>query len=72
MTTINEQEWNIEYFKKELTKLINKHSIDNKVNIPDYLISDYLVKSIEQLTSMQRLIDYNFPKPNIQILTKKE
>jgi hypothetical protein len=33
---------NIEEFKKELTSLINKYSIENRSNTPDYLIADYL------------------------------
>ena len=33
---------NIEEFKKDLSSLINKYSIENRSNTPDYLIADYL------------------------------
>jgi hypothetical protein len=33
---------NIEEFKKELISLVNKYSIENRSNTPDYLIADYL------------------------------
>jgi len=34
-------------FKKELTDLINKFSLDNKCNTPDYILCDYIVNCIE-------------------------
>jgi len=30
-------------FKQELTDLINKHSLENSSNTPDYIITEYLV-----------------------------
>lgn len=33
---------NIENFQKELTNLINKHSLDNDANTPDYILSNIL------------------------------
>jgi hypothetical protein len=33
---------NIKEFKKELKSLINKYSLENRSNTPDYLIADYL------------------------------
>ena len=31
-------------FRRELTQLINRYSIDNSYNTPDYILSDYLIK----------------------------
>jgi hypothetical protein len=33
---------NIEEFKKDLKGLINRHSLENRSNTPDYIIADYL------------------------------
>lgn len=30
-------------FKQELTDLVNRHSIENHSNTPDYIIAEYLV-----------------------------
>ena len=30
-------------FKRELTILINKYSLENKSNTPDYILADYLI-----------------------------
>jgi hypothetical protein len=30
-------------FQKELTKLINKYSLENKSNTPDFILASYLV-----------------------------
>ena len=34
-------------FQKELTQLINKHSMENGSNTPDFMLSDYLRKCLE-------------------------
>lgn len=34
-------------FKKELTDLINKFSLDDKCNTPDYILCDYIIGCIE-------------------------
>tara|TARA_R110002020_G_scaffold9539_2_gene37436 strand:- start:4337 stop:4546 length:210 start_codon:yes stop_codon:yes gene_type:complete len=36
-------------FKKELTELINKHSLENNSGTPDYIIADYLMLALENL-----------------------
>ena len=30
-------------FKKDLTGIINEHSLENEFNLPDFLIAEYLV-----------------------------
>lgn len=34
-------------FKSELTTLINKHSLENITNTPDYILADYLLNCLE-------------------------
>jgi hypothetical protein len=36
-------------FEKELEQLINKHSVDAKVGMPDFVIAQYLVKCLTAL-----------------------
>ncbi len=35
-------------FKEELTVLINKYSLENKSNTPDYILADYLMGCLNQ------------------------
>lgn len=35
-------------FKEELTVLINKYSLENKSNTPDYILADYLMSCLNQ------------------------
>lgn len=49
MKTYNKKE-----FKKELTKLINYHSIENGSNTPDFLLADYLMDCLETFNKMSR------------------
>jgi CRISPR/Cas system CMR-associated protein Cmr5 small subunit len=41
---------NLEYFRDKLIKLINYCSLENKGNIPDYIIANYLVNSYKNLS----------------------
>lgn len=34
-------------FKKELEQLINKHSIENESNSPDFILAEYLTLCLE-------------------------
>ena len=34
-------------FEDELTKLINKHSIENDSNTPDYILAEWICEQIE-------------------------
>ena len=36
----------IKKFRKELTELINKHSIENWANIPDFILAEYLTECL--------------------------
>lgn len=40
---------NTEGFKNELESLINKHSIENKCDVPDFILSDMVVSFIEAI-----------------------
>ncbi len=36
-------DWDAEGFKAELVHLVNRHSMENESNTPDYLLADYLM-----------------------------
>lgn len=36
-------------FKKELETLINRHSIDNDLNTPDFILAEYIIKCLTNL-----------------------
>lgn len=63
-----DKEIQMDKFRKELEALINKHSIDNETNIPDYILSTYLVKYIEHLG---HLINYRDQWFNFKPFDKK-
>jgi len=42
---------NIELFEKDLTDLINRHSIENGSNTPDFIISKFLVGCLVSFNS---------------------
>ena len=46
-TTIKER--GMKEFQSELAALINKHSIENKVDMPDFLLADLLCRVIEAI-----------------------
>jgi hypothetical protein len=37
-------------FEKDLRKLINKHSVENLVDMPDFLIAHYICRSLHNLS----------------------
>lgn len=54
-------------FKQELTTLINKYSMENGSDTPDYILSQYLVKCLEAFNyaTNRRDVWYNDGKPKI-------
>ena len=42
----------MENFEKELEILINKYSIDNYYNTPDFILAKYMVESLKPLREM--------------------
>jgi len=69
-----ENNMNIIQFQKELTGLINKHSLENESNIPDFIISQFLIdcllsfntsyKSNEKWNGRESLSNINPPQIN--------
>ena len=51
-----------EEFKKELQELINKHSIENMVDMPDFLIADLMCDHLEVLSIAHKKRDKWFNK----------
>ena len=37
-------------FKDELTKLINRHSLENDTNTPDFILAEYLIRCLDAFT----------------------
>jgi len=58
-------------FQKELTELINKHSVENDVDMPDFMLAELLVNQIRVIGyAMKANLDWHgcdsicHPKPN--------
>ena len=45
---------NAKDFQKDLETLINKHSIDSMLNLPDFAISEYLMNSLNALMEVNK------------------
>ncbi len=62
---------NEDIFEQELMALINKHSLENIANIPDFIIAEHLIKSLNQLNdtfkSRDSFLDYKPFKDKITI-----
>lgn len=47
-------------FKEELKHLINKHSIENKCDMPDFLMAEMIVSFIESVsTPIKKTLDWH-------------
>ena len=44
-------------FSKELEQLINRHCVDNALNTPDYILSDYLINCLETFDNTIKQIE---------------
>ena len=50
----------MEEFEKELEQLINKHCIENKVDMPDYILAGMICRMIEAMgPSIKRTLDWH-------------
>jgi len=49
-----------EAFRKELAGLLNRHSMENGSNTPDYLLADYLIACLRGLDSAIRMRDGHY------------
>lgn len=59
-------------FKFELISLINRHSMENASNTPDFLLADYLCRCLDNfdITVQQREAFYGRdPRPSIKVTT---
>ncbi len=46
-------------FQTELTTLLNRHSIDNETNTPDYILAEFLVNQLRTwTTSLLNTVDW--------------
>jgi len=43
-------------FEQELESLINRHSVDSQLNIPDYALKDYLIRMLDGLEVLNKEI----------------
>ena len=47
-------------FEKELTKLINMYSVENDIDIPDFILSEMICKFIESIgPSIKKTLDWH-------------
>jgi len=50
----------MEAFEKELEELINKHSIENAVDMPDFILAGMLCRMIEAMgPSVKKTLDWH-------------
>jgi len=50
----------MEEFKKELEELINKHSIENECDMPDFILAEMIVKFIEAVGNpIKKTLDWH-------------
>ena len=61
----------MEAFEKELAELLNKHSIENVVDMPDFLLAGMICRMIEAMgPSIKKTLDWHgcdsvcHPSPN--------
>lgn len=59
-------------FKKELTELINKHSLENGSDTPDYILAEFLERCLSSFDSAVLQRDYFMGKSRVNnvILTE--
>ena len=56
MTRIDEPAGNEPSFSKELETLINKHSMENRSNTPDFMLAEYMMdclRAFEKVTEQR-------------------
>lgn len=46
-----------ENFKRALSNLLNIHGIDNNMNIPDYILADYIVDILANYCKLQNRLN---------------
>lgn len=56
-------------FKTELAALLNKYNVDGRSQIPDYILADFIIGTIQNVAAMAYARDNWFgiqepPKPN--------
>ena len=47
----------IEIVKKEMSNVINRMSIDSCLNIPDYILAEYLLSCLRSLDNMLKMLN---------------
>jgi len=56
-------------FQKELEQLINKHSLENGSDTPDFILAEYLMKCLEAFNAITRLrSQWYSPPPCTQVV----
>ena len=44
-------------FKRELTTLLNRYSIENNSDTPDFILAEYILKSLEAFETATKIRD---------------
>ena len=57
MITIEERQ-DYQEIVRDLAKVINKHSLEQESQTPDYILAEYMLKSLSDLNRLMRDRDY--------------
>jgi hypothetical protein len=47
-------------FESELCALINKHSIDARLNTPDFIVTQYIMSNLEALETLNSSLNFHY------------
>lgn len=50
----------MESFESELCRIINKYSMDNRLNTPDFILTQYIVKHLEALEELNSSVNFHY------------
>lgn len=50
----------MESFESELCRLINKHSMDARLNTPDFILTQYVIKHLEALEELNASVLFHY------------
>ena len=57
MITVEERQ-DYQEIVRDLAKVINKHSLEQESQTPDYILAEYMLKSLSDLNRLMRDRDY--------------
>lgn len=61
-----------EEFKRELTSLLNRYSIDDKLDTPDYVLTEYIMANLSAANNLVHTRDFWFDDTKKNISNRVE